>query len=85
MDLDEALRTVGEFGRYQRLIFLGLGSLGIVGAFQMLQIVFVGAVPVFSCFRDGILVAENNTCTEKCDVFQYGSAFTSIVTEVCIV
>lgn len=49
MDYDGILQKIGEFGKYQKLVFLCLCLATIPGAFNNLTIVFLAAVPNHSC------------------------------------
>ena len=50
MELDEALVTLGDFGRYQTIIYILICSAGqITSVWHMLGISFLGAVPDHHC------------------------------------
>ncbi|PIK61368.1 putative solute carrier family 22 member 3 [Apostichopus japonicus] len=50
MELDEALRQLGDFGRYQTIVYLLISLIGQVpGSWHMLAISFLGAVPEHHC------------------------------------
>ena len=49
MHLDDTLRVLGEFGRYQKTRLLLLCGFAVVSAWHALNMVFVGAEPRFEC------------------------------------
>ncbi|KAK7107420.1 organic cation transporter protein-like [Littorina saxatilis] len=49
MHLDDALKVIGEFGRYQKTRLLLLCGFAVVSAWHALNMVFVGAEPRFHC------------------------------------
>jgi hypothetical protein len=81
MDIDEVFRQIGELGRHQKKIFLSVSLLNMYISFHMLNTVFVGAKPAFSCLTaEGTVVVD--TCNLECKTFEYSHEFTSIATEV---
>ena len=49
MHLDDALKVLGQFGRYQKTRLLLLCGFAVVSAWHALNMVFVGAEPKFHC------------------------------------
>ncbi|XP_041465548.1 solute carrier family 22 member 21-like [Lytechinus variegatus] len=50
MDLDEALKSLGDFGRYQTIIYVLICLVGqLTQSWHMLAITFLGAVPEHRC------------------------------------
>jgi len=49
MDVDDILKEIGEFGPYQRAIYVFMSCAWIPGAFQTLLSVFVNRIPEWEC------------------------------------
>lgn len=86
MDIDDAFRLVGQYGRLQRQVFWSTAIPQAFVAWQHILNVFVGAEPRFSCVHSGSTVAPQ-TCASKdelpCEDYEFsGDDFTSIVSEV---
>ena len=45
MDIDEVYGQIGEFGRYQVKVLWATALIGVLGAFHMVHLVFIGAEP----------------------------------------
>lgn len=78
-DFDSILKSVGEFGLFQKKIFLLVQLASIPLFFQNLVLVFVAAQPKWSCIG-----TPNDLCTPNgtiCSKAVFSSEFTSIATE----
>ena len=84
VEMDEAFKKVGEFGRLQKKLLVWFNLFQLVAAFNMLMITFVGRSPVWNCSKtaatDGKLMCHMFE-TGKCKPV-YSQNFTSIVSEV---
>ena len=89
VDFDSALQHIGEFGRYQKKIYLLVNLISVPFSATMLIIVFVGAVPEWKCPSPSAPLSHCNSshpgCCDKhgslCNGGEYTSKFTSIATE----
>lgn len=90
MDVDDAIKAVGGFGRAQKKVFYLTGLYQVALACHMLILSFVGEDPGWSCQASAERGAAPVTeATEKCHRYESGNCspeyspeFTSIVTEV---
>ena len=90
-EFDDILREIGEFGRYQKLLYFGTCLLIIPVALQIAILVFATGSPNFHCqsFVTGngsisnmTVVVKPNTCYNNCSHYNFDGPFTSIVSEV---
>ncbi|XP_068751499.1 solute carrier family 22 member 15-like [Montipora capricornis] len=87
MDFDGALGQIGEFGWYQRKIFVLISLAAVPCYYQMLLLVFVAATPKWTCPEDSkanSIPCKDNCCTPRgviCDRASFTTNFTSIATE----
>jgi len=86
MDIDEAFRIVGQYGRLQRQVFWSMAIPQAFVAWQHILNVFVGAEPRFHCVGvDSRPLDAPNNCTAAVPCISYkfvGDDFTSIASEV---
>ena len=83
MEFDHVLRIIGEFGPYQRRLYILVNLAIIPAAFQMLMNIFVARSPQWNC--SGLNSTE--TCPmegQPCETIRYTSTYTSIASEVII-
>lgn len=83
MEFDHVLRIIGEFGPYQKRLYILVNLAIIPAAFQMLMNVFVARSPQWNC--SGLNSTE--TCPmegQPCETIRYTSTYTSIASEVII-
>ena len=82
MEFDDAIRKLGQFGKYQKLVLFCCCLLGIIAPFNMMGIVFIAGVPEHWCQSPGLLrfnltddVIKNITIplVEKDDQLVYSS------------
>ncbi|XP_071959609.1 solute carrier family 22 member 15-like isoform X2 [Antedon mediterranea] len=80
MDFESALVQVGDFGFQQKLQVGLLSLVQLLLVPQMIGLVFIGATPQFTCKKSPNVM---NPCSMNppCEEYQYGSQFTSIVSE----
>ena len=94
LDFDSALEHIGEFGRHQKRIYFLVSLISLPFSTQMLIVVFVGAVPEWTCLApsgvDTRIICNSSTsshpdCCDKhgsiCHGAEFSSEFTSIATE----
>ena len=91
MDFDGALGQIGEFGWYQRKIFVLISLAAVPCYYQMLLLVFVAATPKWTCPEESKAnlipcksMTTDNCCTPRgviCDGASFTTNFTSIATE----
>lgn len=83
MDLEEAFREVGEFGRGQKKLFFMTAILNVFCAVNTLQHVLVGAKPKnFACEDPQISNLDNN-CNQTCNKYIFPHEYyTTIAHEV---
>ena len=82
MEFDNVLRIIGEFGSYQKRLYILVNLAIIPAAFQMLMNVFIGREPQWSCSSSS---GSNRTCPlgeRSCGTIRFASTFSSIVSEV---
>ncbi|XP_021943045.1 solute carrier family 22 member 15 isoform X2 [Folsomia candida] len=74
MDLDDVYVQIGEFGVQQKIYFLSLGLFNLYAPLHLVQTVFTGQQPHFTCILSNGS-AVNNTCPENllsnCDHVQF--------------
>ena len=93
MEFDGILDQLGGFGHWQRVIFVLISAMDIMGALTIIIPVYTGATPKWKCDsleKSSMLnVSENVSLTEcvynntQCTSRTFYDDFTSIVSEVC--
>lgn len=81
MEFDHVLRIIGEFGPYQKRLYILVNLAIIPAAFQMLMNVFIAREPQWSCSG----LNSTHACPmegQSCESIRYTSTYTSIVSEV---
>jgi hypothetical protein len=81
MEFDHVLRIIGEFGPYQKRLYILVNLAIIPAAFQMLMNIFIAREPQWSC--SGLNTSQ--TCPTEgkpCETIRYTSTYTSIASEV---
>ena len=89
MDFDGVLKQVGEFGRYQRKLFILISLAALPCYYQMLVLVFTAATPKWRCPEENKVGLKHcksleNCCSLEgsiCDGASFTTNFTSIATE----
>ena len=89
MDFDSALKQVGEFGRYQRKLFILISLSALPSYYQMLVLVFTAATPKWTCPEENKANLKHCKSLESCcavdgsicDGASFTTNFTSIATE----
>lgn len=87
MDIDEAFRTVGQYGRMQRQVFWSMAIPQAFVAWHHILNVFVGTEPNFHCITKNDVSLPDKQCAVSSDtpclryVFS-DDEYTSIVSEV---
>ena len=89
MDVDGALKQVGEFGRYQRKLFILISLSALPCNYQMLVLVFTTATPKWTCLEENMADLKHCKSLENCcaldgticDKASFTTNFTSIATE----
>ena len=89
MDVDGALKQVGEFGRHQRKLFILISISALSCYFQMLVLVFTAATPKWICPAENKANLKHCKSLESCcdldgficDGASFSTNFTSIATE----
>lgn len=86
MDIDEAIKLVGEYGRVQKAVFWSMAIPQLFLAWNHLLNVFVGATPEFVCIIDdstSVKGCSPDPLKSPCKMYSYrASDFTSISSEV---
>lgn len=97
MDADRVLQSLGNYGRFQILVFLCLCFIYMRGAWPVLGSIFLGGVPDYSCKKladvnktvtygacDVTVSIDGQNTTESCpNGWRYGDEFEeTIVTQV---
>ena len=88
MDMDEVFDKIGQFGRYQKRVFVWYAVYQLVASYFMMVITFAGRTPQWDCVRDDTVPTSDETSCRlfeagKC-VPKYSTEFTSIVSEVSV-
>ncbi len=91
---DDLLDSIGEFGPWQRVIFVLISMADVIGAMAMLLPVFTGDTPRWSCMQHEAANSSQQmngtwpkTCRfnmSQCSDIEFHDEFTSIVSEVII-
>ena len=91
MDMDEVFDVIGQFGRYQKRVFIWYGMYQMAAAYFTMAVTFAGRTPQWHCVRGnddntgatiddtGCRLFEAGECAPK-----YSTEFTSIVSEVSV-
>ena len=82
MEFDNVLRIIGEFGPYQKRLYILVNLAIIPAAFQMLMNIFIAREPQWTC---SVLNSTSQTCPRKgqrCGTVRFQSTYTSIASEV---
>ena len=93
MEFDDILDQVGAFGHWQRVIFVLISAMDIMGALAIIIPVYTGATPKWKCadieYSSMLNVSENVSLAQcaynstHCTTWIFFDDFTSIVSEVC--
>ena len=90
MEYDNILKNIGEFGPFQRKVYLILNFLSFFQCFQMFLLVFVADKPRWHCPKTNVAISQHLDKNIEHPCFLNGSAcenivfdkeFTSVVTE----
>ena len=92
-EFDDILRELGEFGRYQKILYFSTCLMIIPTALQIFILVFATGSPNFHCEdfdahnrtvidANKSAAVEPNTCYKHCSSYSFDGPFTSIVSEV---
>lgn len=86
MDIEDAFRTVGQYGRLQRQVFWSMAIPQAFVAWHHILNVFVGAEPDFKCItKDATLTVKQCAVSPDAPCLHYvfsSDEYTSIVSEV---
>ena len=89
MDMDEVFDKIGQFGRYQKRVFVWYAVYQMAASYFMMVVTFAGRIPQWDCARDNTV--GPTTDDTRCRLFEagecapkYSTEFTSIVSEVSI-
>lgn len=83
MEFDQVLRIIGEFGPYQKRLYILVNLAIIPAAFQMLMNIFIAREPQWNCSGSN----STEVCPVEgrpCETIRYTSTYTSIASEVII-
>ena len=81
MEFDHVLRIIGEFGPYQKRLYILVNLAIIPAAFQMLMNIFIAREPRWNC--SALNVSQTCPTGERsCETIRYTSTYTSIASEV---
>lgn len=81
MEFDHVLRIIGEFGPYQKRLYILVNLAIIPAAFQMLMNIFIAREPQWNCTT----LNTSQTCPKEgrsCGTIRFTSSYTSIASEV---
>ena len=79
---DDIIKTVSEFGRWQRFIYFTTCALVIVpSGIHIAGLYFVTGTPKFHCATPNTTCAENKCC-DNCTEYKFDGPFISTATEV---
>ena len=87
MEYDNILKNIGEFGLFQKKVYLILNCLSFFQCFQMFLLVFVADKPRWQCRNVGKQYLDKDVeypCLKNgsaCEVIVFDKEFTSAVTE----
>ena len=82
LEFDDVLKSVGEFGSWQKaLFFLTCTFVIIPSAFQITSVIFVSGTPKFQCTTPDITCAVDKCC-KNCTKYEFIQNYTTISTEV---
>ena len=88
MDIDEAIKLVGEYGRVQKAVFWSMAIPQVFLAWNHLLNVFVGATPDFVCNLDdstSVKGCSSDPLKFPCQSYSFNEKdFTSISSEVIL-
>ena len=97
INVDEFIKTIGEFGKAQKLITLMLSIMIVPTVYQRSIIVFIGDEPPWTCLSDnrttllcnktGTFSESNSLYQKRCSMSRFSWKFTkpqtySVVTQV---
>ena len=82
LEFDDVLKSVGEFGSWQKaLFFLTCTFVIIPSAFQITSVIFVSGTPKFQCTTPDI-TCDVDKCCKNCTKYEFIQNYTTISTEV---
>ena len=82
LEFDDVLKSVGEFGSWQKaLFFLTCTFVIIPTAFQITSVVFVSGTPKFQCTTPD-MKCDVDKCCKNCTKYEFIQHYTTISTEV---
>ena len=73
LNVDDFIKTVGEFGKAQKVIILLLSLMSIPNAYQRTIVVFIGDEPQWTCVSDNktnLFCNKNATFSESHSLYQ---------------
>lgn len=81
LEFDDVLKSVGEFGSWQKaLFFLTCTFVIIPSAFQITSVIFVSGTPKFQCTTPDI-TCDVDKCCKNCTKYEFIQNYTTISTE----
>ena len=82
LEFDDVLKSVGEFGLWQKaLFFLTCTFVIIPSAFQITSVIFVSGTPKFQCTTPDI-TCDVDKCCKNCTKYEFIQNYSTISTEV---
>ena len=82
LEFDDVLKSVGEFGSWQKaLFFLTCTFVIIPTAFQITSVIFVSGTPKFQCTTPD-MKCDVDKCCKNCTKYEFIQHYTTISTEV---
>lgn len=84
LQFDDILKSIGEFGSCQKLLFiLTCVFVDIPGGFQLAGMFFITGTPKFQCATPNV-TCDVDKCCKNCTKYEFIEDFTSTSTEVSV-